>query len=447
MKMLKHCRRSLFMIIMILSLGIDLSAQSYADSLAQADENILSSIAPYEENVRSAILNVSQYPQALVKIERIQARSSQAFQDMVSPYPKEDQEKLYEISRFPELVAKLTIHEKTNGDDVKSLFKDFPEDSKARMLYLYNTHYDELVKMNKLYKSSDNAFQKIIAGYPAPVQKDFQTVISMPDVVNLLIENLNLTLTLGEEYKADPTGIRMQLDNLNKQLADKNEQDLAAYKEEVERDPQLQSEMKKAATDFSATYDQVDNPIYVTNNYYDNYPFPYWFSYPYWYSTPLWYPRPMYYHTGFYYGTNGSMVVVGLPSSLYSRWFFGGRYKRYPRMYTHYNNYYSFHRNNVYRGFNTAVYNHTKTDVRGRSRSNDNVINNVDGRSNRIINSRTAGRNLRNSQLNIIPDHFNNQGMQRFNATTYHSMGWQNIKSRPGVSQPAQHSDRGRGHK
>src|SRR3978361_1464220 len=79
-------------------LQISGSAQSYSDSLAQDDQDILSSIAPYSADVREAILGVSQYPQALVKIERIQSRSSQSFQDMIEGLPREEQEKVYEAS-------------------------------------------------------------------------------------------------------------------------------------------------------------------------------------------------------------------------------------------------------------------------------------------------------------------------------------------------------------
>src|SRR5258706_12164853 len=96
--------KSRALLLVIVSLSSFLArAQSYQDSLKKDDEDIISSIAPYPADVRDAILNVSQYSQKLVKVERIQARSSQSFQDLVAESPHEEQEKLYELSRYPEL--------------------------------------------------------------------------------------------------------------------------------------------------------------------------------------------------------------------------------------------------------------------------------------------------------------------------------------------------------
>jgi hypothetical protein len=424
--------------------------QSYTDSLAQDDHDIISSIAPYADDVRSAILDVSQYPQALVKLERVQSRSSQSFQDLIQAYPREEQEKFYEASRFPDLVNKLASNGKMNPDDVKPLLKDFPAETQTRLLEVYGAHFDDFVKMNKLYQSSQNALQKIISGYPQEVQASFQKVVAMPDVMNLLTDNIDLTVSLGESYKADPNGVKQQLDSLNGKLTKQNAEDLAAYKKEVENDPKMQTEMKQAATDFSASYDQSDNPNYVANNYYDNYPYPYWFSYPYWYTSPIWYPRPMYYHTGFYYGAGGALVVVGLPSRFYSNWFFGYGYRRYPTLYSHYNSYYNFHRGNiynrnVYRGFNNEAHNHFNGGGRG-------VVNGGRGgagfNAGRTVNNNVGNRSaVRTSQMNVHPNNFNSRGMQNFHATTYHSMGWQNVGgSRSGGGGGSHFSGGGGGH-
>ena len=445
--------RNFLVVSAFICFSCEIQAQSYTDSLAQDNHDILSSIAPYPEDVRSAILDVSQYPQALVKLERVQARSSQSFEDMISSYRREDQEKLYEISRFPDLISEATRNGKIGQAEMKSLLKDFPTESQTRILQIYSTNYDDVVKMHALYQSSQDALQKIMASYPSSVQSDFKKVVDMPEVINLLTENIDLTVSLGDEYKANPNGIRQQLDAMNTQLTGKNKEDLDAYKKEVEGDPKLQDEMKRAATDFSASYDHPDNPNYVANNYYDNYPYPYWFSYPYWYNTPMWYPRPMYYHTGFYYGVGGNMVIVGLPSRMYSGWFYGRGYRRYPYLYNHYNTYYSFHRNNVYRGFNNSVSNHMNyPNNSGRGREVNNSSGNLN--SNQRATSNNAGnKNVRSSQMMVNPNHINNQGMQRFHANTYHSMGWQNVGGRGsgggGVQRMGgsggQHSGGGRG--
>src|SRR5262249_29132527 len=149
------------------------------------------------------------------------------------------------------------------------------------------------------------------------------------------------------------------LDSLHTQIDQQNTKDLADYKQAIESDPKLQTEMKNAADDYAKQYDQSgSNPAAMNSNYYGSAPYPYWFGYPYWYGSPMWYPSPLYYQTGFYYGAGGGMVVVGLPSFYYANWFFARGYRHYPMLYRHYNTYYNLHRVGIahtYRGFNTAA--------------------------------------------------------------------------------------------
>jgi len=140
--------------------------------------------------------------------------------------------------------------------------------------------------------------------------------------------------------------------------------ELEDYKKQAEDNPQMQQEMKQASDSFSADYADGDSPASVTdpsnysstpvvNNYYysNSYdPYPYWFSYPYWYATPVWYPMPYYYYTGYYYGPGGRLVIFGLPSRMYARWFYGGSYRRYPYLYQHCHAYYHVYNRNVTEG-------------------------------------------------------------------------------------------------
>lgn len=130
------------------------------------------------------------------------------------------------------------------------------------------------------------------------------------------------------------------------------------------------------------------------------------------------------------------MIVVGLPSRAYSSWFFGSGYRRYPLLYSHYNNYYNFHRGgygNVYRGFNYSAREHFNPGYRGASGRgyasqgrtvNRTVNNNVNVNRNTTVNRNT---NVRTNQMHVSPANVNNRGMQQFHASTYHSMGWQNV--------------------
>jgi hypothetical protein len=429
--------------LMALTLSCVARGQGYIDSLAHEDHEIASAIAPYPADVRTAILEASQYPQALVKLERLQARTSQSFQDLVSGYPREDQQALYQAGRYPDLLNKL-VAAGPGSAQAESLTKAYPEAEQKDIMTAYRTHYSDIVKMNDLYQSSQKSMQKIISKYPANVQDDFQKIVAMPDIMTLLTDNIDVTVGLGEAYQTDPTGVKQHLDSLHSQLQQQNDTDLAAYKKQVENDPKLQDEMKKAADEFATQYNQPDNPTYVVNNYYDNTPYPYWFGYPYWYASPIWYPQPLYFHTGFYYGPSGNMIVCGLPSHLYANWFFGVGYTRYPAMYHNYHGYYDVHHAtnitrvnniNVYRGFNHVANRHFTNYVRNPA-SRSVMFNSP---ATHVSPGRTAGPYIQPRERNSSPatiiqtaphystapvQHFNGAGFNHFHAESFHSMGW-----------------------
>ncbi len=436
MKNLNGYLRGIFLATGLLSFAQYAPCQSAAESPVKSDRDMMKEIAPYSADVRTAILEVAQYPQALVQLERIQARSSQSFQDLISGYSRQEQEKFYEISRFPDLLNQLAGEGNKSSNEVKSLLKDLPEATQNSFEEIYGNHYKDLQRMNSMYKTSQDGLQKIISDYPKDIQDDFQKVVSRPDVMNLLTDNIDLTVNLGEDYKANPGEVTGELDRLNSELAVQNANDLDAYKKEVESDPNLAGEMNNAARDFSASYDQPYNPAYVSNNYYANYPYPYWFSYPYWYPAPIWYPRPFYYHTGFYYGPGGRIVVWGLPSRIYSNWFFGYGYRRYPMLYRHYGTYYGYgHRNDYgYRGRDYGSRNHYSTRYGSRYSSRpDNSRNWSTGRTlNNAPTYRNTYRGTMNSSINrptrmaqpnFQAGHLNNRGMNHYRATPSHSTG------------------------
>ncbi len=420
---------------MIFLLTFSAQAQGLQDSLKHDDEDIVSSIAPYPPKIREAILNVSQYPQKIVKAERLQARSSQAFQDLVSKYPRDVQEKFYDLSRFPDLINQLTSgSERKNTEDIKSMLTAYPKEVAANVNALYPAYISDLSKINQHYQQSEKDLQNILKTLPPTVQEDFNTVIGMPDVMNLLTERVDLTVTLGEAYKNNPEEVKQSLDKLNEEIATQNAKDLDDYKSKVAADPQLQEEMKKSSTEFANNYSETDDGSpSVVNNYYSSNPYPYWTGYPYWYPSPIWYPQPLYYHTGFYLGAGGNMVIVGLPSYGYSNWFFNYGYRRYPRLYGNYNAYYNSHRNfrnygNVYGGYNAAVRLHFNSNnhignSNGRTRPTQQPGTNFNRPTNGLGN---RSENFRNS-INYRNNNFNNQHLNNFNSQQYHQQRWQGV--------------------
>jgi len=56
--------------------------------------------------------------------------------------------------------------------------------------------------MNQNYQQSQEALQSTIQSLPVQSQENFKKVVSMPDVMNLLTDHIDLTVSLGEAYKA-----------------------------------------------------------------------------------------------------------------------------------------------------------------------------------------------------------------------------------------------------
>jgi hypothetical protein len=419
------------------------NAQNLQDSVKQDEKEIISAIAAYPADMRNAILNVSQYTPKLIKLERLQSRTSQSFQDLVANKSREDQEKFYEVSRYPVLIKELGSSSIKSDDELKSSLASYPEGTQKIVHEIYPSQASEFRIMNSLLEKSDESMQTITKSLPTEAQVDFKKILTQPDVMNLLTDRIDNVVSLGEAYKENPAEVKRNLDELSTKINEQSEKDLADYKKKVESDPQMQEEMKKSAQQFSDSYSAnteansneeedsanqtqnssaqanptaqplANNNYYVTPDYYNTNPYPYWFGYPYWYARPIWYPRPWYYHTGFYYGAGGNLVVVGMPSGYYSGWFFRRGWNAYPRYYGFCRNYYTAHntfvnRNvNVYRSFNRNVDNHFTR------------INNVN--NNRVVTNRVQNNARVNNNVTRNINHVNNQNGNSFNRSHYNN--------------------------
>ena len=423
-------------------------SQNLQDSVKQDEKEIVAAIAAYPADVRNAILDVSQYTPKLIKLERLQVRTSQSFQDLVANKSREEQETFYEVSRYPDLIKELGGPSVKSDDELKPLLASYPDATQKMIKEIYPSQASEFRIMNSLLQKSDESMQQTIQSLPTDSQADFKKIVAQPDVMNLLTDRIDNVVSLGEAYKENPEEVKKNLDDLSAKLAEQSEKDLADYKKKVESDPEMQEEMKKSAQQFSDSYSAsseantnedeeqstdskqasqqpVVNNYYVTPNYLNPNPYPYWFGSPFWYASPIWYPRPWYYHTGFYFGAGGNLMVVGMPSGYYSRWFFRYGWNAYPHYYGFCRNYYNVHntfvnRNvNVYRGFNRSVSNHFTR------------VNNV-----RNVNNRTVVRNNNNvtrtntrTSVNNVNHSFNHAHYNHFHAQQFHQQSWHGSRS------------------
>lgn len=309
------------------------------------DQTIISAIAPYRDDVRRSILLASQQPQVLTALAQQRTNSEQAFTNLIQTYGQKKQAWFYDIARFPDVMHALaTLPAGASESSVKDLTKNLPSDLQETAWKLYRHHHDDLVQVDNLNQQADLAFDNLIDPLDIPTQNAFRQLINMPDVLTQLTDQIDKTTRLGDAYRANPDQVTKDLTALHDSLTVQNQQELAAYQNELNNDPQAKQELQQAGQAYAQANGYNTginpNPAWVNSSYYYQNPYPFWFGYPYWYASPLWYPSAWWYGTGFYFGLGGNMVMFGLPSLGFSNWFFHtGRYA-YPHLYNRFNNYY-----------------------------------------------------------------------------------------------------------
>ncbi len=325
----------------VLLLASSVAADGQSNRL-ETDKGITAAIAPYDADVRRAILQTSQYPWVLMQLQKTQVQTVASFQNVIRRFRRKKQEWFYTLSRYPDLMHSLAnLQANQSQNSVYKLLPNQDPGLQEAAWKLYSTEKKSLVKVDNIRIAANREFEKAISRLDRPTREAFHKLQALPDVLTLLTNNIELTTRLGEHYKNNPVQVTNHLTALHDNLEVQNQYENAAFKKQMDSDPQAMKELSQAATDYSnsngygSSYQQN---YWNSANYYGS-PYSYWFGYQYWYSYPLWYlgvwPYP-----GFYFGLGG-IGLYGFPSYSFSIWFFsGGYYRRYPNLYHQFGNYY-----------------------------------------------------------------------------------------------------------
>ncbi len=324
--------------------------------LAQENKQSIEALVLYPENARLAILEAAKYPEVLIKMQSIRTKTGAAFRTLIEDFPRSSQEIFFDISRFPGLTAALVSHQ----NDRTALSRDLeqmPEDKRSDALGLVERQMASLVKINDLNQTAQGAFDQLIATYPAPAQQAFRTLLGLPEVIDILNEDLRFTILVGDIYKDDPAWVIQKMDSLNLVVAREHAEELENWQKTVENDPQARQEFEGASQEYATEYGYTDE-VYDTGNddlyaapravypeQYYQYNYPYWFGYPWWAPQPCWRPYPYWWYWGFY-PYHQTVVIVHLPSYHFMHWYFyhPHHHHRYNRLSTHFVNHYYGHR-------------------------------------------------------------------------------------------------------
>ena len=381
----------------LMSLSIHGKAQSENQNallqMIDEDRTTVDAIAGYDENVQRDILQVAQTPEVLNQIEELQNRSKNQFRAIIDDYDRDAQAAFYEMARYPNLISDLVKEGKPTNSEVNQIVLNYPEDIHETAKKYARMYFEVLLRIDQLNSEIDGAFQSYLEPYDPETRESVNTLLAYPEIVSILVEDKDFTTLLGAVYSEDPNWIEGNLNRISKELAEQNKEDLDAYKNQIQNDPEAYNEMLEASDKYAqenneARYESSSDPIVnvrIINSY------PYWFGYPYWYSDPYWRPRPIYYHTGFYRNNYGNVVFVGLPSYHFMHW----QTYNHPTLFPHLSyNYYSYYENNYanrYRNSDRPIhrngfYRSIESNVINNPRVNNSNLERIDHqRGNNIV--------------------------------------------------------------
>jgi hypothetical protein len=338
---------------------------SYSVELNEEEQTAVNALVLYPKTTRSIIMKASSHPEAIVRIESIQLKTSEAFKSLLQQYPESAQATLWDLTRYPNLIERLS-----SGESLPSLLPDYPEVVHTGIRLAKSQYSEVIASIQELNQKATSAFEDTWQNYPVEDQEALRSLIELPEVLSLLTEHVRLTIIVGDLYKRNPVWIEQKADSLHLIVAREQAQELEDWKQSIKDNPKVMDDLKASANVFKEEntdlteyeydydddeyFDSVEDDLYYENqaeeerviHHYYHYNYPYWFGYPYWYDYPRWRPYPTWWDWGFYWTPNQTIVVFGLPSFHFTNWYFyyPNHHYHYPHLSAHFVNHYYGHR-------------------------------------------------------------------------------------------------------
>ncbi len=285
------------------------------------DINVLST---YSAEVRENLFLASLHPEGIAKLKDLQKKSNESFKNSIASYSKDDQQKIWNLTRYENLFSDLSV---TGGKKrkVEDVLKKYPAEIHDDAYFFSTENFQLIQSIVAINKDYSKSYDLVIAGYSEKEKAAYSSILKTPEAVNLLTNNMHLTVHLGDLYRSSPELLRSTLDSLNRVNAEQNARDAENFKKEIKNNPEAEKELKESALEYAKENQYKENDYKNVNpevvNRYIFVPYPYWCGYPWWYAYDYWYPYPVWYHWGFYYW-HDDIVWLGPPSWYFIHWHF-----------------------------------------------------------------------------------------------------------------------------
>lgn len=346
--------RTIFLLLFLALLAPTLLAQTdraLLRELAEENKKSVEALALYPADTRLAILESAKHPEILIKMKGLRDKTGAAFRTLIEDFPQAQQAVFYDLTRYPGLIKTLST---LRGDEAaqREALVVLPENQRETTLDLLNRHPNLVAKLAELSQTTDQAFEKLIIGYPAPAKQAFRSLSELPEVLDILNEDLRFTVLVGDLYQENPAWVLHQVDSLNLAVARTQAAAFDDWKTTLENDPEAQEELRSVAREYADEFDNSNeyddlyagpyNPDYVMveRRYYER-PYSWWYGYPWWQPVPRWRPYPWWWDSGWYWEPQG-IVIVYMPSYHFMHWYFDRPYHHYQynHLSTHFVNHY-----------------------------------------------------------------------------------------------------------
>jgi hypothetical protein len=306
-------------------------------NIIEEDRSAINALVLYPQETRNAILQAAQKPEVLVKLENIQNQTRNEFIKLIESRSEDIQQNIYDIIRYPGLLSQLSDGRRKSEDEIRVILKEYPEEIHETAINIGRREHNLLARINELDKAAQTSFNNILSPYPANVQQAYRHLIELPEVIEILAQNMRMTVTVGDLYQREPQWVLKTLDSLQMDAAQESARETAEWKKRLEENPELLEEFRNSAESYARDkgfsedeFMRHQNQMSVVQHHH-YYSYPFWFGYPHWYPYSYWYRWPVWYDWGFYYGPGATIILTGMPSFYFTYW-----YLHHPRHHVYY---------------------------------------------------------------------------------------------------------------
>jgi len=198
--------------------GIAQTDLSLLGDLAEENKKSVEALVLYPSETRLAILQATKSPEILIKMQNMREKTSAAFRTLIEDFPRATQAVFYDVNRYPGLLESLIL-QKNDPVAIRKLLQVLPADRVEEAFGVVNRQMSTLVQINALSQTTRRAFEGLIAGYPISARQAFTHLLDLPEVIDLLNEDLRFTIMVGDVYRDNPAWVIQKMDSLNLSVA------------------------------------------------------------------------------------------------------------------------------------------------------------------------------------------------------------------------------------